>query len=473
MTGVCNTDGDVTTAEAAYMTRIRTLILGAAGRDFHNFNMVYRNDAGHEIVAFTAQQIPGIADRRYPAELAGPLYPEGIPIRPESRLESVIREFNVELCVLSYSDLSYDVVGHLASRCNAAGADFTLLNARGTMLESRLPVVAVCASRTGAGKSQTSRAVADVLHKAGLRVSVLRHPMPYGDLAAQRVQRFAGEADLRRHEVTVEEREEYEPHIANGSVVWAGVDYEAILREAELEADVVLWDGGNNDTSFIEPMLYITVVDPHRPGHELSYYPGETNVRLADVVIINKVDSADRAAVEQVRANVRSANPDALILEAASPLTVDDEEVLRGRTVLAIEDGPTLTHGGMTFGAASLAAKNVGATLANARAFAIGEIADTFAAYPHVGHALPAMGYGDQQLEDLSATIVAGVSMGVEAVAIGTPIDLGRLVNIPVPSTRVRYSLKLLGDTTMETLLAPTIRAARELKPESVLAPVG
>jgi predicted GTPase len=303
-------------------------------------------------------------------------------------------------------------------------------------------------------------------------VSVLRHPMPYGDLAAQRVQRFAGEADLRRHEVTVEEREEYEPHIANGSVVWAGVDYEAILREAELEADVVLWDGGNNDTSFIEPMLYITVVDPHRPGHELSYYPGETNVRLADVVIINKVDSADRAAVEQVRANVRSANPDALILEAASPLTVDDEEVLRGRTVLAIEDGPTLTHGGMTFGAASLAAKNVGATLANARAFAIGEIADTFAAYPHVGHALPAMGYGDQQLEDLSATIVAGVSMGVEAVAIGTPIDLGRLVNIPVPSTRVRYSLKLLGDTTMETLLAPTIRAARELKPESVLAPV-
>jgi predicted GTPase len=444
------------------MVRTRTLILGAAGRDFHNFNMMYREDASHDVVAFTAQQIPGIADRRYPPALAGPLYPAGIPIRPEGELESLIRELDVELCVLSYSDLSYETVGHLASRCNAAGADFELLSARGTMLTSRLPVVAVCASRTGAGKSQTSRAVAGVLRDAGLRVAVLRHPMPYGDLAAQRVQRFAAEADLRLHDVTIEEREEYEPHIANGSVVWAGVDYEVILREAELEADVVLWDGGNNDTSFIDAELYITVVDPHRPGHELTYHPGETNVRLADIVIINKVDSADRAAVDRVRANVRSANAAALIVEAASPLTVDDESVLRGRRVLAIDDGPTLTHGGMAFGAASLAATNAGATLVNPRAFAIGEIADALAAYPHVGDALPAMGYGEQQLRDLSATIVAGVSAGVEAVAIGTPIDLGRLVRIPVPSTRVRYSLQLLGDTTLEALLSPVIRAARQ-----------
>jgi predicted GTPase len=414
------------------------------------------------VVAFTAQQIPGIADRRYPAELSGPLYPAGIPIRPEDELEALIRELGVQVCVLSYSDLSYDTVGHLASRCNALGADFQLLNARTTMLKSRLPAVAVCASRTGAGKSQTSRAVARALRDAGLRVAVLRHPMPYGDLAAQRVQRFSDERDLRLHDVTIEEREEYEPHIAAGSVVWAGVDYEAILREAEQEADVVLWDGGNNDTSFVDAMLYITVVDPHRPGHELTYYPGETNVRLADVVIINKVDSADRDAVEQVHANVQSANPMATVLEAASPVTVDDDSVLRGRRVLAIEDGPTLTHGGMTFGAASLAAVHAGATLVNARAFAIGQIAQTLQAYPHVGNALPAMGYGEQQLEDLSATILAGVELGVEAVAIGTPIDLGRLVSIPVPWTRVRYSLQLLGDTTLESLLAPTIAKARE-----------
>jgi predicted GTPase len=441
------------------MHRIRTLIIGAAGRDFHNFNMLYRGDSAVEVVGFTAQQIPNIANRRYPPELAGPLYPDGIAIYPEDDLEQLIADMRVDVCVLSYSDLSYETVGHLAARVNAAGADFALMGSRRTMLRSHLPVVAVCASRTGAGKSQTSRAVTRVLHDAGLRVAVLRHPMPYGDLAAQRVQRFADENDLVRHEVTIEEREEYEPHIASGSVVWAGVDYEAILREAEREADVVLWDGGNNDTSFIEPDLYITVVDPHRPGHELTYYPGETNVRLADVVIINKVDTASPENIETVRANVAAANPTARIIEAASPVTVDDESVLRGRRVLAVEDGPTLTHGEMAFGAACVAARNVGAELVDPRPFAVGEVAAALEAYPHVTMALPAMGYGEQQLRDLEETI-ARAAGAADAVAIGTPIDLGRLVRIDLPSTRVRYSLALQGDTSMEQLLAPVLQKA-------------
>jgi predicted GTPase len=441
------------------MHRIRTLIIGAAGRDFHNFNMLYRGDATYEVIGFTAQQIPNIADRRYPEELAGPLYPGGIPIHPEEDLETLIVDMRVDVCVLSYSDLSYDTVGHLAARVNAAGADFELLGSRRTMLRSHLPVVAVCASRTGAGKSQTSRAVTKVLHDAGLRVAVLRHPMPYGDLAAQRVQRFADEHDLVRHDVTIEEREEYEPHIANGSVVWAGVDYEAILREAEREADVVLWDGGNNDTSFIEPDLYITIVDPHRAGHELTYYPGETNVRLADVVIINKVDTANPADVAQVRANVASANPGARIYEAASPLTVDDPGLLQGRRVLAVEDGPTLTHGGMSFGAACVAARDAGATLVDPRPFAVGEVAAALQAYPHVSMALPAMGYGEQQLRDLEETIAAAAG-AADAVAIGTPIDLARLIRIELPATRVRYSLAMRDGASMEEILAPVLQRA-------------
>jgi predicted GTPase len=441
------------------MHRIRTLIIGAAGRDFHNFNMLYRGDAAYEVVGFTAQQIPNIANRRYPPELAGPLYPDGIAIYPEDDLERLIRDMRVDVCVLSYSDLSYDTVGHLGARANAAGADFELVGSHRTMLRSHLPVVAVCASRTGAGKSQTSRAVTRVLRDAGLRVAVLRHPMPYGDLAAQRVQRFASEEDLVHHDVTVEEREEYEPHIASGSVVWAGVDYEAILREAEREADVVLWDGGNNDTSFIEPDLYITVVDPHRPGHELTYYPGETNVRLADVVIINKVDTARPENVERVRMNVLAANPGARILEAASPLTVDDVDVLRGRRVLAVEDGPTLTHGGMEFGAACVAAQAAGATLVDPRPFAVGEVAAALEAYPHISMALPAMGYGEQQLRDLESTI-ARAAESADAVAIGTPIDLARLVSIGLPATRVRYSLALLGGTTMEQVMEPVLQKA-------------
>jgi predicted GTPase len=441
------------------MHRIRTLIIGAAGRDFHNFNMLYRGDSSYEVVGFTAQQIPNIADRRYPDVLAGPLYPGGIPIHPEDELEALIADLRVDVCVLSYSDLSYDTVGHLAARVNAAGADFELLGSRRTMLRSHLPVVAVCASRTGAGKSQTSRAVTRVLHDAGLRVAVLRHPMPYGDLAAQRVQRFADENDLVRHDVTIEEREEYEPHIANGSVVWAGVDYEAILREAEKEADVVLWDGGNNDTSFIEPDLYITIVDPHRPGHELTYYPGETNVRLADVVIINKVDTASAENIAQVRANVAGANPAARIFEAASPLTVDDAAVLSGKRVLAVEDGPTLTHGGMGFGAACVAARNEGATLVDPRPFAVGDVAAALQAYPHVSMALPAMGYGEQQLRDLEETI-AGAAGAADAVAIGTPIDLARLIRIDLPATRVRYSLAMRGDVSLEQILAPVLERA-------------
>ncbi|HSJ07337.1 MAG TPA: cyclic 2,3-diphosphoglycerate synthase [Longimicrobiales bacterium] len=441
------------------MHRIRTLIIGAAGRDFHNFNMIYRGDQSHEVVGFTAQQIPNIADRRYPPELAGPLYPEGLPIHPEDDLERLIRELRVDVCVLSYSDLSYDTVGHLASRANAAGADFQLIGSRRTMLHSDLPVVAVCASRTGAGKSQTSRAVARVLRDAGLRVAVLRHPMPYGDLAAQRVQRFAGEQDLQHHDVTIEEREEYEPHIASGSVVWAGVDYEAILREAEREADVVLWDGGNNDTSFVEADVYITVVDPHRAGHELTYYPGETNVRLADIVIINKVDTASAESVALVRRNVEAVNPRATIHEAASPVGVDDPELLRGRRVLAVEDGPTLTHGGMAFGAACIAAQAAGATLVDPRPYAVGEVAAALAAYPHVSQALPAMGYGEQQLRDLEATI-ARAAPHIDAVAIGTPIDLARLIRLDVPATRVRYTLEMRDGSALDTMLAPVLERA-------------
>ncbi len=417
--------------------RTRVLILGAAGRDFHNFNVVYRNDPRFEVVGFTAQQIPHIDDRMYPAVLAGDLYPDGIPIHPEHDLEALIADLRVDRCMMAYSDVSYEYVMHLASRVNVAGADFELTNAPGTMIASTKPVVAVCAGRTGSGKSQTSRAVAHLLRQAGKRVAVIRHPMPYGDLAEQAVQRFETEEDLVRHKVTIEEREEYEPHMDAGSVVFAGVDYEAILREAEKEADVILWDGGNNDVSFYKPDVYITVVDPHRPGHEITYYPGENNVRLADAIVINKIGTAPFDDVLQVRENVNAVNPGAMILEAASPLIVENPDVLRGRRVLAIEDGPTLTHGGMRYGAATLAVQKLGGTVVDPRPFAVGEIRETFERYPSIGPLLPAMGYGDAQIKDLQSTIRKAAEGGIEAVAIGTPINLARLVDIPVPFTRV------------------------------------
>ena len=441
------------------MPKDRILILGAAGRDFHVFNMMFRDDARAQVVGFTAQQIPHIDDRRYPPELAGEAYPDGIPIYAEGQLESLIRTLHVDRCVMAYSDVSHEYVMHMASRVNAAGPRFELPGASETMVRAtRCAVVAVCASRTGVGKSQTSRAVANLLRSTGRMVSVVRHPMPYGDLLKQRVQRFAGEDDLILHDVTIEEREEYEPHIANGSVVFAGVDYEAILHEAEKEADVVLWDGGNNDTSFFEADVYITLVDPHRPGHELAYYPGETNLRLADVVIINKVRTAEPEQVAEVRRNVLRVNPDAMILEAASPWTVDDPSILAGRRVLAIEDGPTLTHGGMKYGVGMLGARDAGAVeLVDPRPYLVGELKDTFEKYPELGPLLPAMGYGEQQISDLEATLRRAAEDGVEAVAIGTPIDLGRLIDVPIPHTRVRYELEVLGRPTLEEALAPVL----------------
>jgi predicted GTPase len=440
----------------------RVIIIGAAGRDFFNFMTVYRDDPTVRVVAFTAQQIPHIAERQFPAELAGVAYPEGIPIFPESRLEELIDRFEADECVLSYSDLSSETVLTLASRVNAAGADFSLLGNR-HVLRSRKPVIAVTASRTGAGKSPLSRAIVPWLRHLGIRVAVIRHPMPYGDLVAERVQRFASMEDLDRHQVTVEEREEYEPHLAGGSIVYAGVDYAAILAAAETEADVILWDGGNNDTSFIQADLYLCVVDPHRAGHEASFYPGQTNVRLADVVVISKVDTAPAGQVEAVRENVRRMNPMARIVLAECPMTVADPEVLRGRTVLAIDDGPTLTHGGMAFGAAVLAARACGAKqLADPRTFAVGEIAAALATYAHVRESLPALGYGDAQVEDLEATIARAARGGVEAIAIGTPIDLARLVKLPVPSTTVRYDMRFLHVTLSELLepVLPIVHAA-------------
>ena len=441
------------------MSRTRILILGAAGKDFHVFNTLYRDDDSVEVVGFTAEQIPHIENRTYPPSISGELYPEGIPIYPEEELDELIGKLKVDRCVMAYSDVSHDYIGHLAARITAQGPGFELPSETRTMYTSSKPVVAVCASRTGVGKSQTSRAVARILRAAGKKVAAIRHPMPYGDLAKQRVQRFAEDADLVKHEVTIEEREEYEPHIANGSVVFAGVDYGAILEEAEKEADVILWDGGNNDTPFYVPDVHITLVDPHRPGHELSYYPGETNVRMADVIIINKVATALPENVQKVRDNVVSVNPDAVILDAASPIFVDDPKVLKGKKVLVIEDGPTLTHGGMKYGAGTIAARRAGAgELIDPRPFLVGELKETFETYPELGVLLPAMGYGEQQVKDLEATIAKAVEGGVEAVAVGTPIDLARLVKIPVPNTRVRYELQVIGQPTLEDVLAPVLK---------------
>ena len=428
------------------------MIVGAAGRDFHNFNVVYRGRDDVDVVAFTATQIPNIDGRVYPAALAGERYPDGIPIVAEAELEAVIAGYGADEVVFSYSDVTHEHVMHIASRALAAGASFRLLSPRETMLTSEKPVVAVCAVRTGSGKSQTTRHIAGLLRDSGKRVAVLRHPMPYGDLAAQAVQRFERYEDLDAADATIEEREEYEPHLAEGNLVFAGIDYAAILDRAEQEADVVLWDGGNNDTPFIKPDLHVVVVDPHRPGHELRYHPGETNLRMADVCVVNKVDSAPQEGVDAVLDSIREHNPGARIVLAASPFVVEgDVAEIAGKRVLAIEDGPTLTHGEMTYGAAVLAAKaNGAAELIDPRAAAVGTIAETFEQYPHVGTLLPAMGYGRKQMDDLRATIEGS---GAELVLIGTPIDLRRLIHFDVPALRVTYRLQEVGEPTLADVL--------------------
>src|SRR5437763_2070793 len=434
------------------MSRTRVLIAGAAGRDFHNFNLVYRGREEHEVVAFTATQIPDIAGRVYPPLLAGDLYPDGIPIHPESELANLIREHEVDEVVFAYSDVTHEHVMHIGSLALAAGASFRLLSPHETMLTSSKPVVAICAVRTGSGKSQTTRRVAELLRADGKRVAVLRHPMPYGDLTKQVVQRFERYEDLDEADCTIEEREEYEPHLAEGNLVFAGIDYAAILEAAEQEADVLVWDGGNNDTPFIKPTLHIVVLDPHRPGHELRYHPGETNLRMADVCIVNKVDSAPQAGVEAVLASIRKANPLARVVRAASPFTVEENgNEIAGKRVLAIEDGPTLTHGEMTYGAAVLAAQEHGAaSLVDPRPFAVGSIAQTFEDYPNVGTLLPAMGYGRQQMEDLRETIARS---DAELVLIGTPIDLRRLIELDKPALRVSYRLQELDKPGLAEIL--------------------
>jgi predicted GTPase len=428
------------------------LIAGAAGRDFHNFNVVYRDRDAYEVVAFTATQIPNIDGRIYPAELAGSLYPEGIPILPESALEQLVAQHEIDEVVFAYSDVTHEHVMHVGSRALAAGASYKLIAPKETMLASTKPVVAICAVRTGSGKSQTTRHVARLLHDAGHRIAVLRHPMPYGDLTKQAVQRFERYEDLDAADATIEEREEYEPHLAEGNLVFAGVDYERILRAAEQEADVILWDGGNNDTPFIRPDLHVVVVDPHRPGHELRYHPGETNLRMADVCVVNKVDSATQEGVDAVLASIHDHATDAKIVLAASPFQIEgDADEILGKRVLAIEDGPTLTHGEMTYGAAVLAARQHGAAeLVDPRPFAAGSIAQTFEDYPDVGPLLPAMGYGKQQMEDLRETIARS---DAELVLIGTPIDLRRLIEIDKPALRVTYRLQEIGEPTLRDLL--------------------
>src|SRR5512135_298387 len=430
---------------------IKTLIMGAAGRDFHNFNTFFRGNKDYEVVAFTATQIPDIEGRLYPPELAGSLYPKGIPIRPEEELLQLIKDHGVQQVVFAYSDVPFEYVMHKASLVNALGADFRLMGTKHTQVKSTKPVVSVCAVRTGSGKSQTTRRVSLILRAMGFKVAAIRHPMPYGNLIRQEVQRFADYEDLDEQETTIEEREEYEPHIDNGVIVYAGVDYEKILRAAEKEVDIILWDGGNNDFPFFVPDYQIVVADPHRAGHELKYYPGETNARLADVFIINKVDTADPDNVITVRENLRKLNPRAIQIEAASPLFVDDPTAIRGKRVLVIEDGPTLTHGEMAYGAGYVAARRFGAKeIVDPRPFAVKSIAATYAKYPKTGPILPAMGYGDAQTKDLETTINRS---DVDLVIIGTPIDLTRVIKINKPFQRVRYELQEIGQPTLEDLL--------------------
>jgi len=445
------------------MKQRKIIIIGAAGRDFHNFNTFYRDNSAYNVVAFTAAQIPDIADRKYPASLAGSLYPDGIPIYEQSDLTRLIKELDVDECVFSYSDVSYSSVMSVSALVNAAGADFTLLGHKNTMIKSTKPVIAVGAVRTGCGKSQTSRRVAEALMAHGLKVIAIRHPMPYGDLVAQKVQRFAAIEDLVEHQCTIEEMEEYEPHITRGNVIYAGVDYEAILRAAENDpdgCDVILWDGGNNDFPFYRPNLTITVVDPHRPGHELSYYPGEVTLRIADVVVINKIDSADFDDIQTVRDNIALVNPEAVVVEAASTISVDKPEVIRGKRVLVIEDGPTLTHGEMKIGAGIVAARRFGAAeIVDPRPYSVGKLTETFRIYPEIGCLLPAMGYGEQQINDLSATIE---QTDCDSVVIATPIDLGRIIKINKPNTRVEYNLQEIGRPNMDDILDDFIRKIKK-----------
>ena len=434
------------------MKRIKVLIMGAAGRDFHNFNTVFRDNELYDVVAFTATQIPNIAGRKYPAELAGKLYPNGIPIYPEPELKQLIKKHNIEEVVFSYSDVSFNYIMTKASLVIALGADFKLLGAMPTMLKSKVPVIAVVAVRTGSGKSQTSRKVCKILREMGKRVVAIRHPMPYGDLVKQKVQRYKTLDDLVKFECTVEEMEEYEPHIVTGTIIYAGVDYEAILRQAEQEADVIVWDGGNNDMSFYQPDLTITVADPHRPGHEMSYYPGATNILLADVVVINKVESATRENIDIVRKNIRSVNPAAIVIEAASPITAEDEKIIRGKRVLVVEDGPTLTHGEMAYGAGVIAARKFGASeIVDPRPWVVNSIAETFAKYPNIGTLLPAMGYGGKQVKDLETTINR---VDCDSVIIGTPIDLRRIIKINKPSVRVNYELDEIAKPDLHEILS-------------------
>lgn len=430
------------------------LIIGAAGRDFHNFNTYYRGNEAYNVVAYTAAQIPDIDGRKYPTELAGDLYPEGIPIYLEEELENLITDLKVDDCVFSYSDVPYERVMNMSARVNAAGANFVLLGPKDTMVKSSKPLIAVGAVRTGCGKSQTSRRIIELLMAKGLKVVAIRHPMPYGDLNEQKVQRFAQVSDLDKHKCTIEEMEEYEPHVVRGNVIYAGVDYEAILRAAEQDpdgCDVVIWDGGNNDFPFYTPDLNITVVDPHRPGHELSYYPGEVTLRLADVVVINKMDTADAANIQTVRESIAKVAPNAIVVDGASPIKVDNPELIKGKKVLVVEDGPTLTHGEMKLGAGTVAAMKFGAAeLVDPRPFTVGKLSETFEIYPNIGVLLPAMGYGEQQLKDLEATIN---NTDCDTVVIGTPIDLNRIIKINKPSTRVYYDLQEIGNPNLEEIV--------------------
>ena len=432
-------------------SRRRVVIVGAAGRDFHNFNVRYRDDESVEVVAFTATQIPGIEDRTYPAAIAGPLYPEGIPIVSEEQLEQIVRDERVDEVVFAYSDVSHESVMHVASRALSAGADYTLLGPRSTMVAASVPVVAIAAVRTGSGKSQTTRAVARILKDAGKKVAVVRHPMPYGRLEEQIAQRFETYEDLLAADCTIEEREEYEPHLAQGSIVFAGIDYTEILRRAQQEVDVVVWDGGNNDLPFYVPDVHITVADPLRVGHETTYHPGETNLRMADVVVINKVDSARIEDLERLRSTIETVNPGAQIVEAQSPISLDDESLLKGKRVLVVEDGPTLTHGEMTYGAGVVAAKRAGAaSLVDAKPWASGTIKDVYAKYPHIGTLLPAMGYSDQQRQDLADTINAS---DADVVVIATPIDLRRVCDIRKPAVRATYELEDVSTPSLKDIL--------------------
>ena len=436
------------------MNRKNIIIIGAAGRDFHNFNTYYRNKEEYNVVAFTAAQIPDIDGRKYPSALAGELYPDGIPIYAQEELPQLIKDLDVDECVFSYSDVHYEEVMAISAIVNAAGANFNLLGPKQTMLKSNKPVISVCAVRTGTGKSQTSRKIIEVLLEKGLKVIAIRHPMPYGDLAAQRVQRFATVDDLKKHQCTIEEMEEYEPHVERGNIVYAGVDYEDIIRAAENDpdgCDVILWDGGNNDFPFYEPDLAVTVLDPHRPGHELKYYPGEVNLRTSDVNIINKVDSASKEAVEIVENNIKKVSPDSTIIKAESTITVDNPELIKGKKVLIVEDGPTLTHGEMKMGAGTVAAERFGAEeIVDPRPYAVGTLTETFDKYTHIENVVPAMGYGEQQLKDLEATIN---NTECDAVIIGTPIDLSRVIEINKPCTRVHYDLDEISSPNLNDIL--------------------